>query len=253
MRWSAAAACFVLAIAPAQELNPDVLDRLKSAAVFVVVETRGPSSSGFLPEMKSAPLKIDEDVATAELEFKRGASDQSRLYVGDTALSPGKFHCVVLRKEKNRYPVYKSPYHGQYALGGDCGISPDGRFLVAQSGIVLRLSKTREADLRYMSKIESWVSIAMTKRADTFFTCTWNGFVKAYSLSDFELKKSIKIDRICGRLILDARRDKLYAVARRVPVPGRRGTMKTHVPPYKARRFLASDRMPRLIQSLISC
>jgi S1-C subfamily serine protease len=139
--------------------------------------------------------------------------DQTRVYSGDTGISPPDFRCLHLRKDKGRYVGYDSPYHGDHPMGGEFEISPDGRYLVGTRGAVLRLSRSREGDLAYLSKIEPCSTLAMTRGCATLLAATRDGFIKAYRIGDFELQKTVKVDRYIQRALIDPARKKLHVVA----------------------------------------
>lgn len=144
--------------------------------------------------------------------------DQTRAYTGDRGLSPADFRCVPLRKDpKTGYGSYDSPYHGEHPLGGSFEISPDGCFLVGSGGPVLRLSRTQQADLRYLSSIDRFLCAAMAKGCGTLLTTNAEGFLKVYDMGSFELRKSVKTGMLCSRLALDPKRRILYAVAGALP------------------------------------
>jgi hypothetical protein len=153
--------------------------------------------------------------------------DHSRVYTGTFGSSPGDFHCVPLKKPAGKannpsglgdaYESYDSPYHGEHPLGGEFEISSDGRYLVGGYGSVLRLGKTKDADLRFVGKIDRGVAVGIGKGSSTFVVATPEGFLKVYSLPSLELKKSIRVDRYLSRVAMDAAKGRLYAVASAVP------------------------------------
>jgi hypothetical protein len=140
--------------------------------------------------------------------------DQTRVYTGDLGLSPPDFRCTLLRKgQNNQYESYDSPYHGDHPLGGEFEITPDGRFIIGCYGSVVRLAKTKDADLRFVGKIDKGIAVGVGKNSNTFVLSTAEGFLKVYDLEKVELKKSVKIDRLCPKIALDASKGRLYAVA----------------------------------------
>ncbi len=139
--------------------------------------------------------------------------DQMRVYTGDTGLSPADYRCVHLRKDaKGQYETYDSPYHGDHPLGGIFEITPDGKFLIGQYGSVLRLGRTREADLQFAAKIEPGISIGVAKGSNTFVVANAQGFLKVYDLGSFELKKSVKVGKALPKVALDPSKGRLFAV-----------------------------------------
>jgi S1-C subfamily serine protease len=149
----------------------------------------------------------------------RLSRDQRRVYVGDFGLSPADFRCVSLRKEQGKYPTYDSIYHGDHPLGGPFDISPDGKYLIGAYGSILRLGKTKDADLRFVMKIDPFHASALAPGSSTLFTLTADGFLKSYSIGGFELQKSVKLGYRCERAALDPKRRKLYVVVSEIPDP----------------------------------
>ncbi|HET6406660.1 MAG TPA: Ig-like domain-containing protein, partial [Chthoniobacteraceae bacterium] len=49
--------------------------------------------------------------------------------------------------------VWDSPYHGDYALGGQPYFTADGKYILSRSGTVFSTSSTQETDLRYVTTI----------------------------------------------------------------------------------------------------
>jgi hypothetical protein len=144
--------------------------------------------------------------------------DRLRVYTGEVGISPSNHLCVSLRKDaKGVYENYRSPYHGDHPLGGTFEISPDGRFLVGQFGSVLRLGRTREADMQFVTKIDPGISIAMAKGSNTFIVANPEGFLKVYDLQTFDLKKSVRIGKLLSKVALDGVKGRLYAVAGPLP------------------------------------
>lgn len=145
--------------------------------------------------------------------------DQTRVYTGDNAISPGDFHCVLFTKKdkNNQYENYDSPYHGDYPMGGDLEISPDGKYLIGVSGTVLRLGKTKDADLKYVGKIDKGIALGVAKGSNTMFVSTLEGFVKVYQIDTLELQKSIKVGQWLTRIQLDPARKRLFAVTCAMP------------------------------------
>ncbi len=146
----------------------------------------------------------------------RLSRDQRRVYVGDYGVSPGDFRCVSLRRQGGEYAVYDSIYHGEHVLGGPFEITPDGKHLIGGAGAVLRLSRDRDTDLRFESKIAPFNSVAMAPGCSSFFTTSRDGFLKSYDMSGFEVKKSIRLGFRFDHAVLDLKRRKLHGVVSKV-------------------------------------
>jgi S1-C subfamily serine protease/DNA-binding beta-propeller fold protein YncE len=140
----------------------------------------------------------------------RLARDQKRLYLGDTGISPADYHSASLTKNGERYAVYDSPYHGELPLGGLFELSADGRFLIGSRGCVLRLGRTPVSDLRFHKKIDPFHCATTAIGCRTLVTASADGFLKAYDLEGFELKKALKVGYRVDRMVLDPKRRKLF-------------------------------------------
>lgn len=103
--------------------------------------------------------------------------------------------------------------------GRNFALSPDGRFLLASQGLVFRLSKTPETDLGRIAEIDPWVALAQADGSSTFLTASLDGTVRQYEFGEFAPKKSFKVDRLCTRLCLDPKRNRLYAFGVELPDP----------------------------------
>lgn len=141
--------------------------------------------------------------------------DQTRLYFGSTGLSPGDYHCLPTARDMaspEPFPSYDSKYHGDYPLGGDFVITPDGTTLLGCYGTALRLSKGgRESDLLFMGKTDPWISAAVAPGCASAALATKDGFIKLVSLRSFETSKSLPCDGYCTHLALDGKTSRLYA------------------------------------------
>lgn len=148
--------------------------------------------------------------------------DQKRVYFGTVGISPGDYYCVPIpEKIADRPKSYDSPYHGEYPLGGRFVISPDGRFLLGGSGPVLRLAKTAQDDMKYLSTLEAWDAAAVDEGASFVLVSTKQEMLKTYLLTDFKVASSWMIKGYAYALALDAKQSLAYcAVARTKPQTG---------------------------------
>jgi hypothetical protein len=74
------------------------------------------------------------------------------IYGANNGLSPSDFEKYDIRKGTPTV-MYDSPYHGDYAFGGNVWISEDGTRLFARSGNVFRSSPVQAEDMRYAGKL----------------------------------------------------------------------------------------------------
>ncbi|HST59890.1 MAG TPA: hypothetical protein VLK84_14395 [Longimicrobium sp.] len=92
------------------------------------------------------------------------------LYGADNGLSPSDIEKFDLRDGVSQ-PLYDSPYHGDYEMGGNLWFSETGNRLFAASGNVFRVSETRAEDMRYVGRLNATVrSAAHSTEAARVFT-----------------------------------------------------------------------------------
>jgi hypothetical protein len=75
------------------------------------------------------------------------------IYGADNGLSPSDFEKYDIRNGALAV-MYDSPYHGDYAFGGNVWISEDGLRLFARSGNAFRSSEVQAEDMRYAGKLQ---------------------------------------------------------------------------------------------------
>ncbi len=129
--------------------------------------------------------------------------DRRRLYFGQTEVQPADFWCAPIPDDpaKTKVEVYDSPYHGEHPLGGRFEISPDGAFLAAATGSVLRLTKVQDGDLKHAGRVESHTAAAFDK--GTLLTATASGMFRRYALPDVTLVRSARFGGKAYRLAYD--------------------------------------------------
>ncbi len=155
--------------------------------------------------------------AVEKLEYYSGRHhlrlhpDQSRIYIAQLGSSGGSMQCLIFQRDpKLGWQQYASRCN-EVNLEGAFEISPDGRYLMTSTGGILRLAKTAEADMAFVSKTDPWISAAMAPGCGTFYLATEAGFLKEYALSTLELRKSIRIEGRATHLVLDPARKMLFA------------------------------------------
>ncbi len=136
--------------------------------------------------------------------YLRMKPDGKRLYYGNQRVSPADFFAIVIPDDVDTDKVtsYDSPYHGEYSLGGPFQISPDGAYIVAATGAVLRLAKNRPDDMKYAGKLEP--HNAAVFRGDSVWLVTQAGMLKCYSFPECELRESFVLGVDVYRMVVDA-------------------------------------------------
>lgn len=192
------------------DFEGDPVDLAVTGSGMAVVSVIGQFRGAVVVDLKKKTAEVIE-------QLNGGCSlglhpDQTRAYFGKIEGSPGEFYCLPLQRDSTgRFVSYDSPYHGDYPLGGEFEITPDGKFLMSAVGSVLRLGKGREADMKYVAKTDPWLCAAVAPGCGTAFLATPEGFVKDVALGSFELRKSLRVSGVCTRMVLDPARKMLFA------------------------------------------
>ena len=80
------------------------------------------------------------------------------IYGADNGISPSDFEKYDIRSGTATV-MYDSPYHGDYAFGGDVWASEDGLRLFARSGNVFRSSEVKAEDMLYAGKLSGMTTV----------------------------------------------------------------------------------------------
>ena len=146
--------------------------------------------------------------------FLKLTPDGTRLYYSSQGVSPGKVEGLVLPRKFDEKPAtYASPEVGKHALGGEFIISPDGKFLLCKSGTVLRLSATRDDDLKHIATVEPFVAAAAAPELGLLFTLTPEGSLRMHSYPDFRPLATYKLAGVGYALACDGKAGRLYVAA----------------------------------------
>ncbi len=172
-------------------------------------------------------MDIHDTIGRANLDnysYLQLYPDQTRLYAGDTAVTPGDFDCILLSKDIVQGPQlyfrsYDSRYHGDhplgdYPLGQDLRISPDGRYLIGSNGPVLKLAAKQDEDLEFFEILPAWSAAAFAPGYSTFFIGEPKGKICAYSQEDFSQPVGVfYIDKHPHEMIFDGKGKRLLVIA----------------------------------------
>jgi WD40 repeat protein/mono/diheme cytochrome c family protein len=146
--------------------------------------------------------------------FLKVTPDGTRLYYSSQGVSPGKVEGLVLLKKFDERPTaYASPEVGKHALGGDFVISPDGKFLLCKTGTVLRLSATRDDDLKRAATIDPFVAAAVAPELGAAFALAQDGSLCVYSYPDFRPAGTYRLAGVGYAMACDAKGGRLYVAA----------------------------------------
>lgn len=142
--------------------------------------------------------------------FLQLAADQERLYFATQGVTPGQVESLHLPKRMEDKPVqYRSPATDQ-PLGGDFVLTPDGKHLLSKNGTVLRLSASRDDDLKYATTMEPFLTAAVSPEMKVVVTATKDNLLKVYSYPDFKLQATHRLGVVAYQAAIDAKQGRLY-------------------------------------------
>ncbi len=146
--------------------------------------------------------------------FVKLTPDGTRLYYSSQGISPGKVEGLLLPKKFDERPAaYASPEVGKHPLGGDFVISPDSKYLLCKSGTVLRLSATRDDDLKQAGTVEPFVAAAAAPELGMLFTLSPDGALRVYGYPDFRALGTYKLAGVGYAMVCDGKAGRLYVAA----------------------------------------
>jgi DNA-binding beta-propeller fold protein YncE len=140
----------------------------------------------------------------------RIAPDRRRLYAACPDDNYSRFQSLAIPDDVKEKPAAAGGAGAQDTRPQQFAVSPDGRFLVAGGGFVLRLAKNPGDDLKLLKKVDPHVACAMDKDCDRVLLSAADGFLKVYSYPDFELQQSVRLGTVAYRMALDAAGKRLY-------------------------------------------
>ncbi|SIR08291.1 S-layer homology domain-containing protein [Domibacillus enclensis] len=111
---------------------------------------------------------------------------QTKLYSITTLVSPRDLSVYsitdgVLGPEKD------SPYHGEYDLGKDLTLSPDGKYIFNSTGRFFRSAASVTSDMTYVGKLDrAYSSIAFDVNYGELYTANSQKFIQAYDYQTME-------------------------------------------------------------------
>jgi WD40 repeat protein len=143
--------------------------------------------------------------------FLQLSADQKRVYYSSQGVSPGTLDALLIPAKLGDKPTtYRAAFPDRQPLGGEFQITADGRYLLCKTGTILRLSATREDDLKFHTSLEPFVAAAVDPDAHAAFVLTREGVLKQYSYPDFRLRTSHRLGVTAFQAVSDGKEGKLY-------------------------------------------
>jgi WD40 repeat protein len=143
--------------------------------------------------------------------FVQLSADQKRLYYSSQGVSPGTLDALLIPQKLDDKPAtYRAAFPGRQPLGGEFQLTSDGRYLLCKTGTVLRLSPTRDDDLKFHVSLDPFAAAAVDAESRAAFVLTRDGTLDQYSYPDFRLKTSHRIGVTAFQAVCDGAAGKLY-------------------------------------------
>ncbi len=143
--------------------------------------------------------------------FLKIAPEGNRLYFSTQGVSPGKLEGLPIPRTLDEKPTaYVTSEVGKHALGGDFILSPDGKFLLCETGSVLTLSANREDDLKHVASIDPFVAATVAPELGVVFALAPDGSLRLSSTADFKLLRTYRLSGASYQLTCDGKSGRVY-------------------------------------------
>jgi WD40 repeat protein/mono/diheme cytochrome c family protein len=143
--------------------------------------------------------------------FVRLSADRSRLYLGSQGIQPGKIDSLPLPSQPGDTPTVSGPAPSADApVGGEFLLTPDGRYLLAKTGTVLRLAAAKADDLQPAAKVAPFLAAAVDPAAGVALVLTPGGWLKRYAYPTFRLEESNRLPGPAYQAAYDPQTGRLY-------------------------------------------
>lgn len=111
---------------------------------------------------------------------------ENRLYAITTTVIPRNISSYTITNGVLS-PEQRSPYHGDYDLGKDLTISPDGKYLFNSTGHIFRSAVTTSSDMTFFSKLDRpYSSIAFDTEYGELYTANNKNIIQIYDYTTME-------------------------------------------------------------------
>lgn len=112
----------------------------------------------------------------------------NKIYSITSDSSPRNMSVYTLKANGTFEASYEWPYHGDYSMGTTFHFSPDGAYILNNSGNVFTCSNDQSKDMKFkISLNKGWTDLAFNEDGTKFYTSIDNGKqIYAYNYSTFE-------------------------------------------------------------------
>jgi WD40 repeat protein/mono/diheme cytochrome c family protein len=143
--------------------------------------------------------------------FLQLSRDQKRLYVSTQGVKPGVLDVLLVPGKLDDKPAsYRAALPARYPLGGECLTTPDGRFLLCKTGVVLTASEAREEDLQLAAWVGPFSAAAVDADVNSAFFLKPSGELAHYSYPEFKHLATYDLGIVPTQAALDGKAGKLY-------------------------------------------
>jgi hypothetical protein len=175
------------------------------------------SGSGQWTNLKSYALSTFTEVAASEIRqasYIQIHPVQNKLYTITTDTSPRDitaYNVANGQYVEATYPGgYDSPYHGDYTMGMNFTISPDGAYIFNGSGNVFKATGNKYDDMRFVYGLGQGYSDIAFDLSNNRFYAAMDSSVRVYDYRNFKQTGLYHLDGTAKYLFNDA--DQLFAV-----------------------------------------
>jgi hypothetical protein len=147
--------------------------------------------------------------------FIQLSADQSRVYASTQGVNPGKIEGFPIPVKLDEKPTPSvSPNAAENPLGGQFSLSPDGKFLIAQTGSMLRLGNNREDDLLAGAKLPPNLGAAFDVERGLMLLLAADGTtIKRYSYPAMQWQSNYRLGVLAHQMAYDGKSGRLYVGA----------------------------------------
>jgi DNA-binding beta-propeller fold protein YncE len=133
-----------------------------------------------------------------------------RLYVATQGVTPGKIEIFPIPVELSVKPASRAAVTDD-PIGGPFRITPDGRFLLSQTGTLLRLSDDKNDDLRPAGKLPPHLASAIDPALGVALLLEENGTtLRRYSYPEWQWRGSYELPSLNHGLAFDSATNRVF-------------------------------------------
>lgn len=152
------------------------------------------SGSGQWTYMKSYNRQTKQEIKSTtirQMSYAKIHPIINRIYTIDTDSSPRDMTAYNILKGDFTDPVYPggydSPYHGDYPMGKNFKISPDGKYILNSAGTIFTCNDDKTEDMIYVNSLsKEFTDIAFDINNGRFFTGASDKKIYMYNINNFE-------------------------------------------------------------------